>query len=148
MTFKQRLQDDLTSAMREKDETRKRTLRMVLAAVKYSEVERGVELTDADVHAILQKEVKQRRETLEQLGQIERPEMAAAEQAELAILIEYLPKQLGRGEIEDLARKVITELGAQGPAQMGQVMGTLMPQVKGQADGKLVSQVVRGLLSD
>ena len=148
MTLKQRLQDDLKRAMREKDETRKLTLRMALAAVKYSEVERGKELTDADIQAILQKEVKQRRETLEQLEQVERPELAAAEQAELAILIEYLPKQFGREEIEDLARKVITELGAEGPAQMGQVMGTLMPQVKGQADGKLVSQVVRELLSN
>jgi uncharacterized protein YqeY len=147
MTLKKQLQDDLKHAMRQKDEARKRTLRMVLTAIKLQEVEVGRELEDADVHAILQKEAKKRHETLEELTRIERPELMAAEQAELAILNGYLPHQLGREEIAELARQVIADLGAEGPRQMGQVMRALMPQVKGQADGKLVNQVVRELLS-
>jgi len=148
MTLKQQLQDDLKRAMREHDEVRKRTLRMALAAIKNKEVEVQRELDDADVAAILQKEAKQRRETLDELHQVDRPDLVASEQAELDVLIEYLPKQLGRDEIAELARQVISDLNADGPRQMGQVMGALMPRLKGQADGKLVSQVVRELLSN
>lgn len=148
MTLKQQLQDDLKRAMREQDEVRKRTLRMALAAIKNKEVEVQRELDDADVAAILQKEAKQRHETLDELRQVERPDLVAAEQAELDVLTEYLPQQLGQDEIAALARQVISDLNATGPRQMGQVMGVLMPQLKGQADGKLVSQVVRELLSN
>jgi uncharacterized protein YqeY len=147
MTLKKQLQDDLKHAMRQKDEARKRTLRMALTVIRLQEVEVGRELEDADVLAILQKEAKKRHETLEELTRVERPELMAAEQAELAILSGYLPQQLGREEIAELARQVIADLGAEGPRQMGQVMRALMPQIKGQADGKLVNQVVRELLS-
>jgi uncharacterized protein YqeY len=147
MTFKQRLQEDLKRAMRDKAEARKRTLRMALSAVKLEEVEAGRELTDAEVLAVLQREAKQRRETLEELDRIERPELLATEQADLLILQEYLPQQLSQTEIEDLASQVIADVGAEGPRDTGQVMRVLMPQVKGRADGKLVSQVVRELLS-
>lgn len=148
MDLKQRLQDDLKRAMREKDQVRLRTLRLALAEIKNKEIEVRGELSDADVAAILQREAKQRRETLDELKQVHRPELAASEQAELEILSEYLPKQLGREEITDLARQVIADLSAEGPRQMGLVMRTMMAQLKGQADGKLVSQVVRELLSD
>jgi uncharacterized protein YqeY len=147
MTLKEQLQDDLKHAMRHKDEVRKRTLRMALAAVKNREVEVRGELGDADVLAILQKEARQREETLEELAQVDRPELTAAEQAELEVLRGYLPQQLGRQEISDLARQTIAELGVSGPQQMGQVMRALMPQLKGRADGKLVNEVVRELLS-
>ncbi len=147
MTLKQQLQDDLKSAMRERDDVRKRTLRMALTEIRIKEVEVRGELTDADVLAVLQKEAKQRRETLAELDQVDRPELTASEQAELEILEEYLPQQLSREEIEDLARQVIVDVNAEGPRDMGQVMRTLMPQVKGRADGKLVNQVVRELLS-
>lgn len=147
MTLKQQLQDDLKSAMRERDDVRKRTLRMALTEIRIKEVEVRGELTDADVLAVLQKEAKQRRETLAELDQVDRPELTASEQAELEILEEYLPQQLSREEIEDLARQIIADVNAEGPRDMGQVMRTLMPQVKGRADGKLVNQVVRELLS-
>lgn len=147
MTSKKRLQDDLKQAMRDKDTVRLRTLRLVLAAMKNKEIDTRKELTDGDIAAILQKEAKQRRETLEELTQVSRPELAASEQAELDILTEYLPKQLSRDEIAGLARQVIGELKAEGPRATGQVMGALMPRLKGKADGKLVSQVVRELLS-
>jgi uncharacterized protein YqeY len=148
MDLKQRLQEDLKGAMRAKDQVRLRTLRLALAAIKNREIEVRGELSDADVAAILQREAKQRRETLDELEQVDRPELAASEQAELEILTEYLPKQLGREEIADLVRQVIADLNAEGPRQMGLVMRTMMAQLKGQADGKLVSQVVRELLSD
>jgi uncharacterized protein YqeY len=148
MNLKQRLQEDLKGAMRAKDQVRLRTLRLALAAIKNREIEVRGELSDADVAAILQREAKQRRETLDELEQVDRPELAASEQAELEILTEYLPQQLGREEIADLVRQVIADLNAEGPRQMGLVMRTMMAQLKGQADGKLVSQVVRELLSD
>ena len=148
MSLKQKLQTDLKEAMRNKDTVRKRTLRMALAAIKNREVEMMKELSDADVAAILQKEAKQRRETLKDLERTERPALAADEKAELEILKEYLPKQLGHEEITELAAQVIAEVGAEGPRQMGDVMRLLMPQLKGQADGKLVNQVVRELLSN
>ena len=147
MTLKERLQNDLKHAMRQRDEVRKRTLRMALAAIKNQEIEARGELSDADVAAILQKEAKQRHETLDELAGVDRPDLFAAEQAELEVLTEYLPKQLGREEIADLARQVIADVGAEGPRQMGQVMRVLMPQLKGRADGKLVNEVVRELLS-
>lgn len=148
MSLKQRLQEDLKRAIREKDEVRKRTVRLALAAIKNKEVEVMGQLSDGDVAAVLQKQAKQRRETLEELAQTNRPDLVASEQAELEVLEEYLPKQLSRDEIAALARQVITDLNAEGPRQMGRVMSALMPQVKGQADGKLVSQVVRELLSE
>ncbi len=148
MSLKQRLQDDLKHAMREKDDLRKRTIRMALAEIKNKEIDARGELSDADVAAVLQKEAKRRRETLDELVQVDRPDLVASEQAELEVLVEYLPKQLSRDDIADLARQVIAELNAEGPQQMGQVMRSLMSQLKGQADGKLVNQIVRELLSN
>ncbi len=147
MTLKERLRDDLKFAMRQRDEARKRTLRLALAEIKHQEIEIGQELDDDGVNAILQKEAKKRRETLDELTRISRPELEAAERAELEILSEYLPQQLGREEIVELARQTIAEVGADSPRHMGQVMRALMPKTPGQADGKLVSQVVRQLLS-
>jgi uncharacterized protein YqeY len=147
MTSKQQLQDDLKDAMRAQDEVRKRTLRLALTSIKIKEVEVRGELTDADVTAVLQKEAKQRRETLDELDQVDRPDLTAAQQAELKILEAYLPQQLAREELEELARQAIADANAESPSDMGQVMRILMPQVKGRADGKLVSQVVREQLS-
>ncbi len=147
MTLKGRLRDDLKHAMRQKDEVRKRTLRLALAEIKNQEIEIRQELDDDGVNAILQKEAKKRRETLDELTRVDRPELKAAEQAELEILGEYLPQQLGREEIAELARQAIAEVGAESPRQMGQVMRALMPKTQGQADGALASQVVRELLS-
>ena len=147
MSLKQQLQDDLKVAMLARDELRKRTLRLTLAAVKNKEVEVGHALSDAEVAQVLQKEAKQRRETLDELARADRPDLAAAEQAELAVLETYLPEQLDRDEIAEQARQVIDETAAKGPRDMGRVMGALMPRLQGRADGKVVSQVVRELLS-
>jgi uncharacterized protein YqeY len=121
---------------------------MALAAIKNKEIEVQRELSEADVVAILQKEFKQRRETLEELAQVDRPELEAMETAEMEVLEEYLPKQMSREEIAGAARQVIRDLGADGPRQMGSVMRVLMAQLRGRADGKLVSEIVRELLTN
>jgi len=146
MSLKQRLQDDLREALRARDERRKSVIRMALAAITNAEIERG-DLDDADVTAVLQKQANQRRDTIAELKEADRPDLLAGEEAELDILKEYLPRLLSREEIAEEARQVITEVGATGMAQMGAVMRQLMSRLKGRADGRAVNEVVRELLS-
>ena len=147
MNTKAQLQSDLKDAMRAKDELRKTTIRMALAAIKNAEIEKGHELEESEVRAILQKEVKSRREAIEGAKRAQRPDIVAENLAEIEILEAYLPQQLTPEEIEVLAREAIHEVGATSPGEIGQVMKTLMPRVRGQADGKEVSQIVRQLLA-
>ncbi|MDY6876921.1 MAG: GatB/YqeY domain-containing protein [Chloroflexota bacterium] len=147
MGLKQTLHDDLMSALRARDERRKSVIRMTLAAIANAEIERGGELDDASVIAVMQKQVRRRRDTLAELQQANRPDLLAAEEAELAIIEEYLPRLLSQEEIADEARQVIAEVGATGVRQMGPVMRQLMPRLKGCADGRVVNKVVRELLS-
>lgn len=146
MKIKIQLQNDLKDAMRAKDDQRKNTIRMALAAVKNTEIDRGHELEDSEVQVILQKEVKSRREAMEDAEQAQRPDIVANNAAEIEILEAYLPKQLTPDEIEVLAREAIDEVGATSSREIGQVMKVLMPRVRGQADGKEVNQIVRQLL--
>lgn len=146
MKTKTQLQNDLKDAMRAKDEQRKMTIRMTLAAIKNAEIDKGHELEDSEVQVILQKEVKSRREAMEDAKQAQRPDIIADNAAEIEILEAYLPKQLTPGEIEALAREAIREVEATSPREIGQVMKVLMPRVRGQADGKEVNQIVRQLL--
>lgn len=147
MNLKARLQEDLKQAMRENAPVRKAAVRLTLAAIKNAEIEKRGELDESGVLAVLQTEVKRRRDTIAELEKTDRADLLAAEQAELACLLEYLPRQMSRDEIIAAARAVIAELGASRPAQTGEVMKRLMPQLKGQADGKLVNQIVQELLS-
>ncbi len=152
MDLKQRLQDDLKAALRAGDERRKSVIRMALAAITNAEIEKGrqsgeIELDQDELVAVLQKQAKQRRETIEELEGVERPDLLAAEREELAILEEYLPEQLSREEIAEEARKVIEEVGATGMRDMGPVMGRLMSKLKGRVDGHTVNEVVRELLT-
>lgn len=146
MGLKQRLQDDLKGALRAHDERRKLVIRMALAEITNAEIEQG-DLDDSGVGAVLQKQAKRRRDTIAELKEVDRPDLLAEEQAELSILEEYLPQLLSRDEIVEEARAVIAEIGATGMAQMGAVMGQLMSKLKGRADGNVVNQVVRELLS-
>jgi len=146
MDLKERLTNDMKNAMRMKDELRKRTLRMVLAAIKLAEIDRRQALDEPALLAILQKEVKSRREAIADAERAGRPELAADAQAEIAVLETYLPKALTPAELEDLARQAITESGATSPREMGKVMKLLMPRIQGRADGKQASQIVRKLL--
>jgi uncharacterized protein len=151
MTLKTKLQDDLKAAMRSGDKRRLAALRLTMSAIQIAETAetratRG-DLTDDQVITVIQTEVKRRRDTIAELEKVGRPELLADEQAELAALLDYMPQQLSRDQVAEAARAVIAETGATGPAQIGAVMKQLMAQLKGQADGKLVNEVVRELLT-
>jgi uncharacterized protein YqeY len=147
MSLKDKLTEDLKKAMRQGDERRRSTLRLVMAAIKNAEIEKRRELDTGELLAVIAKEAKQRRESIAQFERGGRQGLADREKAELQILLAYLPEQLSRKEIEAQARQIIEEVGATSPAQMGQVMRQLMPLMKGKADGKLVNQVVKELLA-
>ncbi len=145
-TLEQRINQDYMEAMRAGDELRKETLRFLRAAIKSAQIDKRAPLTEEEIWEIIKRQSKQRRESIEQFRKGNRGDLAAKEEAELAIIESYLPAQLSREEIEALARQVIAEVGAAGPRDLGKVMGKLMPQVKGRADGRLVNEVVRELL--
>jgi uncharacterized protein YqeY len=148
MDTQKQIEKDLKDALRAGDEMRKSTLRMVLSAIKLVEVDKGDSLDEGEVLVILQKEIKSRRESIMDAEKADRPDLIADSQAEIKILEGYLPKALTPEEIEELAKEVISQEGAASMQDMGKVMKVLMPQVQGRADGSLVSQTVRQLLSD
>jgi uncharacterized protein YqeY len=151
MSIQAKLRADLTEAMRRGDDNRKAALRLTLAEIKNAEVSKNASLTDDEQLALLKREVKRRRETIEELEAAgNRLEMLGNERAQIAFLEAYLPRQLSREEIEERAKAVIGELGivSGSPAVMGTVMKRLMPLFEGQADGKLVQEVVRDLLAN
>ena len=143
MDTQKQIEKDFTDALRARDELRKSTLRMVLSSIKLVEVDKGRPLDEGEVLAILQKEIKSRRESIADAEKADRPDLIADSQAEIKILEGYLPQALTQEEIEMLAKE-----GAASLQDMGKVMKVLMPQVQGRADGSLVSQTVRQLLSD
>lgn len=149
MSLRERLKTDLTTAMKQRDEVRKLVLRNIMTEISVAEKsKKQTELDDGDVLGIIQRLAKQREESIEMAREGDREDIAENEAGELAILHEYLPEQLSREEIEVEAQKIIEQVGAAGPQDMGKIMGSLMDRLKGQADGKLVSEVVRTLLSE
>ena len=146
MTLSTRLEAAMRDAMRARDEMRTQTLRMAMAAAHNQKIARGRDLTDDEVVEVLTKQVKQRRESIAMFRDAGREDRAASEEAEAAILAEYLPEQLSEAEIEELARAAIAETGATTTGDLGRVMGALSPRTKGRADGRVVSDVVRRLL--
>ncbi|MCP4415639.1 MAG: GatB/YqeY domain-containing protein [Chloroflexi bacterium] len=148
MSLKETLKNDRFAAMRAKDTARRNALGLLLAAIKQEEIDGQMTLDDEGVTAVLRKQAKQRRESIADYEKAGRAEMAAGEQAELTIIEAYLPQQMGREEIAAIASEIITELGVNDMKGMGQIMGKLMPKLKGQADGRLVNQVVRELLQN
>ena len=147
MSLKEQLKKDLKQALRQKDKRRKGTIRLALTAITNAEIAQKKELDDPGVLAVLSRETKKCQESIEEYGRGNRDDLVAEAEAELAILKAYLPQQLSPEEIEQLARATIEKLGVTGMADMGQVMRELMQELRGQADGKLVNQIVRGLLS-
>jgi uncharacterized protein YqeY len=142
-----RIDADLKQAMRERDEVTKLTLRAVKTALTEARTSGAQhELSADEVLTVVQKEAKRRRDAAAEYERLGDANRASAELVELAVLERYLPRQLSEAEVEVIARRVIAGLGATSPKQMGAVMAALMPEVKGEADGKLVSQVVRRLL--
>jgi uncharacterized protein YqeY len=148
MGLKDRLEKDLRDALRNKDEQRKATLRLVLAAIKNAEIDKRGELEEGELLAVLSKQAKQRRESAAQFAEGGREDLVAQEERELETIEEYIPAQLSEEEIEARAREVIQEIGATTPSQMGEVMRVLMPQMKGRADGRLVNTIVTAILSE
>jgi uncharacterized protein YqeY len=146
MTTKQQLENSLKEAMRSGDDVRKRTIRMVLSAVKMVEIDKGTALDEIGIAAILQKEIKSRRESIADAQRAGRSDLATAAEAEISVLESYLPKGLSPEELESLTRQVITEVGATSLREMGQVMKVLLPRLQGRATGDQASQVVRKLL--
>ena len=148
MSLKERLVEDMKVAMKAKEEGKVRlsVIRMARAAIKNAEIEKQMEFNDAQVIEVLAKEVKQRRDAIVEFSKANRPDKVKALEEEISVLMEYLPQQLSEGEIRQLAQEIIAEVGAQGPKDLGKVMGKITPKTKGRADGKLVNQIVRELL--
>ncbi len=146
MSIKNQLNDSLKDAMKSGDEVRKRTVRMALASIKQVEVDKRVELDDAAVTAILQKEVKNRRESLEEARKANRADLIEANEAEIRVLEAFLPKAMPAEELRALVQAAIDETGATSPSDMGKVMKTVMPKVAGRAPNDMISTTVRELL--
>ena len=152
MSLLDQLNSDLKAAMLAHDEVRKSVLRSVKTACSNALVEKraiatpDVTLSDEEVLAVLNKQAKQRRESIAEYSRGGRPDLVELEQAELAILEGYLPRQLDRQQIAEVVRQIIGQVGASGPKDMGLVMRPAMERLRGQADGKVVNEVVRELL--
>ena len=147
MALADQLQQEIKAAMLAKDAERLNALRMLKSAIGYVQIERKTEaLSDADFTAVVQREVKKRRDSVEQFTSGGRPELAAKEQTEIAVLETFLPKQLSPEELESLVRATIQEVGATDKKQMGAVMKAVQAKVAGRADGKAISTLVGKLL--
>jgi hypothetical protein len=144
--LKQKLADDLKQALRQGEKVRLSAIRLVMAAINNAEIARLAKLEDADIYGVIAKEIRQRKESIDAFKQGNRPDLVAQEEAELAVLQEYLPQQMSREEILAAARQVIGEVGAQGLSDKGKVMPKLIAQLKGKADGRLINEVVTELL--
>lgn len=143
MALKDRLTDDLKDAMRQRDAKRRDTLRLLLSAIRYEEIARKGDLDDEAVTQTLSKQAQQRRDSITAYEKGDRPDLVAQEQAELEIIRAYLPEPMSADEVGAIVQAAIADAGATGPQDMGKVMGRIMPQVRGRADGKQVSALVQ-----
>ena len=145
-TIKERLDEDIRNTMRARDRARLETLRFLKSQIQLTEKNNLKELDESGVTDVVAKQVKDRRESIEMFGQGGRADLVAKEETSLAILLEYMPEQLSADEIEAIALQAIADTGASGPADRGKVMGRIMPQVRGKADGSQVNAIVSRLL--
>lgn len=144
------LQNELKQSMLAKTADKTSVLRMLISAISYFEINKGgagYEASEEDVMNVINSEAKKRRDSIEQYNNANRPELAEKEQAELVLLQAYLPEQMGEDEVRKLVQNAVSQTGATSQADMGKVMGVLMPQVKGKADGGMVSKIVKESLS-
>jgi len=146
--LKTRINEDVKTAMRNKDKVLLGTLRLITAAIKQREVDERIELDDTQVLAVLEKMVKQRKDSIEQYTKAGRDDLKAVEEAELAIITAYLPEQLTTAEIETLVAEAVAATGASEMKDMGKVMGMLKPKLAGRADMGLVSSIIKKRLSN
>lgn len=146
MPVKADLDAALKEAMKAKDSVALDAVRAIKSAVKLAEIEAGKELSEEDVHSVIQKAIKQRKDSITQFSEGGRTDLVANEEAQVAVLLKFLPAQMGEDEIAALVDEAIKATGAAGAKEMGKVMGWLMPKVKGKADGGLVNKVVKAKL--
>jgi uncharacterized protein YqeY len=146
MSLQEKINTDLKAAMRARDELRMLVLRSLLSSMNYAEIAKQKKLDDGGIIEVIGREIKQRKESIEAYEKGNRADLAAKEKAEMAVLQEYMPAQMGRDEIISIVKTVIAEVGAMGPGDKGKVMQKLMPQVKGKADGGEVNNIVTDLL--
>ena len=146
METKTKLENALKEAMKSGDDVKKRTVRMALAAIRQTEVDRQISVDEAGVLGILQKEIKTRKESLEEARTANRPDLVAAAEAEIAVLQVFLPQAMSPDELKALAQAAVAEAGASSPADMGKVMKLLLPRVAGRTPGDQVNAAVRELL--
>ena len=147
MSLVERLNQDMKLAMKNKDKLKLSVIRMVKASVKNEEINQGSPLTDEQVLAVVTRELKQRRDSLQEFDKAGREDLAAPTREEIEILLEYMPEQMGEDDIRRIVSEAIQQVGAQSKKDLGKVMGVLMPKVKGRADGTLVNKIVQELLS-
>ena len=147
MTIKNQLNESLKDAMKSGDEVRKRTVRMALAAVKQVEVDKRTELDDLAVVALIQKEIKNRREAIEEAKKANRPDLIGENEVEITVLEAFLPKAMPAEELRALVQAAIAETGAAAPSDMGKVMKVVMPKVAGRAPNDMISATVKELLA-
>ena len=148
MTLKQQLEQDLLDCMRKKDEIGRNTLRMIIAAIKLFEVEKGTPIDDQSLSNIIQKEIKIRRDSIVEFEKGKRDDLIESTNKEIVFLEKYLPKQLSDLEIEALIKVTIAEVGAKAPSDMGKVMKAALPKLAGQASSDRVSRIVKNQLSE
>jgi uncharacterized protein len=146
MDLKEKLSADYKEAMKARDKLRVSTIRLILAEVKNAEIAKRGELDEEELGAVIAREARRRREAIEEFGKGGRQDLVDKETYELSVIEAYLPQQLSPDEVRSLAEEAIREVGAGSPADIGKVMGKLMPQLKGRADGKQVNQMVREML--
>lgn len=149
MTLRDRLTEDMKQAMKDKEAGKLKlsVIRMVRSAAKNIEIDRHKELDDNELLEVIVKEVKMRKDSLEEFRKANRPDLLAALEQEIAILMEYLPEQMTEAEVRSLVAQAVADAQASSPKDMGKVMALLIPKVKGRADGKLVNSLVKELLS-
>ena len=146
MTMKTRLTDDMKQAMRDRDVLRRDVIRYLRSEVKNQEIREQKELDDAGVIQVLSRQAQQRRDSIEAYRDADRQDLVDKEESELSVIMAYLPQQMTQEEIADLVQQVVAEVGASGPADMGKVMGAIMPQVRGKAEGREVNAIVQQTL--
>jgi uncharacterized protein YqeY len=147
MALKDQLDADLKASMRDKDAVKLSVIRMLKSAIKYREIEAMKPLDDAGVLQVVSGEIKRHKDSVEQFRAGNRPELVQKEEAEIAVLLGYLPAQLGEAELKAMVEAAVVRTGASGPRDMGAVMKALLPDVQGKADGRLVSELVKARLS-
>lgn len=145
-TISETIREHMTTAWKAGDSGRRDALRLILAAFKNAEIEAGHALDDAEATRVLQKEAKQRRDSIDEYVKANRHDLAEKERAELVVIEDYLPKQMSDDDLQALAREVIAEVGASGPGDVGKVMRPLLARVEGRADGSRVNKVAREIL--